>query len=135
MIWERHTEANGMTVKVKIAQLCLILCDPMDCSLLGSSAVGFSRPEYWSGYLFPPPGDLPAQIWNQGLPHGRWLPSETPGKHRGGGGGRCAGRSLTFVQKLSRLEGKGSFKLLVPKAQRWEQQDAELGCAASQELL
>ena len=32
-------------------------CDPMDCSLPGSSA-GFPRQEYWSGLLFPPPGDL-----------------------------------------------------------------------------
>ena len=39
--------------------LCLILCDPMDCSPPGSSVLGFSRPEYWSGLPFPPPGDLP----------------------------------------------------------------------------
>ena len=31
----------------------------MDCSLPGSSSVGFSRQEYWSGLLFPSPGDLP----------------------------------------------------------------------------
>ena len=34
-------------------------CDPMDCSLPGSSVHGFSRQEYWSGLLFPSPGDLP----------------------------------------------------------------------------
>ena len=28
------------TVKVKVAQLCLTLCNPMDCSLLGSSVHG-----------------------------------------------------------------------------------------------
>ena len=35
------------------------LCDPMDCSPLGSSAMGFFRQEYWSRLSFPPPGDLP----------------------------------------------------------------------------
>ena len=38
---------------------CPILCDPMDCSLLGSPSMGFSRQEYWSGSPFPSPGDLP----------------------------------------------------------------------------
>ena len=38
---------------------CPTLCDPMDCSLLGSSSMGFSRQEYWRGLLFPPLGDLP----------------------------------------------------------------------------
>ena len=33
------------------AQLCLTLCDPMDCSL-----PAFSRQEYWSGLPCPPPG-------------------------------------------------------------------------------
>ena len=32
-------------------------CDPIDCSPPGS--VGFFRPEYWSGWPFPSPGDLP----------------------------------------------------------------------------
>ena len=36
-------------VKVKVAQSCPTLCDPME----------FSRPEYWSGQIFPSPGDLP----------------------------------------------------------------------------
>ena len=34
---------------------CVRLCDPMDCSLPGSS-VEFSRPKYWSGLPSPPPG-------------------------------------------------------------------------------
>ena len=33
----------------EVAQLCLTLSDPMDCSLPGSSIHGFSRQEYWSG--------------------------------------------------------------------------------------
>ena len=31
----------------------------MDCSPPGSSVHVFSRQEYWSGFPFPPPGDLP----------------------------------------------------------------------------
>ena len=38
-------------------QLCPILCDPVDCSLLLS--MGFSRQKYWSGLPFPSSGDLP----------------------------------------------------------------------------
>ena len=40
-------------------QSCPALCDPLDCSLLGSSVHGIARQEYWSGWPFPPPGDLP----------------------------------------------------------------------------
>ena len=35
------------------------LCDAMDCSLPGSSSMGFSRQEYWRGLPRPPPGNLP----------------------------------------------------------------------------
>ena len=42
-----------------VAQSCPTLCNPMDCSLLGSSVYGFSRQEYWSRLPYPPPGDLP----------------------------------------------------------------------------
>ena len=44
--------------------LCLTLCDPMDCSLPGSSVHGeFSGNNNQSGLPCPPPGDLP----NQGI--------------------------------------------------------------------
>ena len=42
-----------------VAQLCPTLCDPMDCSLPGSSVHGILQQEYWSGVPFPSPGDLP----------------------------------------------------------------------------
>ena len=38
---------------------CPTPCDPLDCSPPGSSVVGFSRQEYWTGLPRPPPGDLP----------------------------------------------------------------------------
>ena len=43
----------------QLLQLCQTLCNPMDCSLPGSSVHGLSRQVYWSVLLCPPPGDLP----------------------------------------------------------------------------
>ena len=48
-----------MCVHAKLLQSCLTLCFPMDCSPPGSSSMGFSRQEYWRGWPFPLPGDLP----------------------------------------------------------------------------
>ena len=43
-----------------VAQSCLALCGPMDCSLPCSFCPWkFSRQKYWSGLLFPTPGGLP----------------------------------------------------------------------------
>ena len=36
-------------------------------------SMGFSRPEYWSGMLFPSPGDLPDSGSEPGLPHCRQM--------------------------------------------------------------
>ena len=47
---------TDIVVVVFITQSHLTLCDPMDCSVPGSS--GFSRQESWSGLPFPSPGDL-----------------------------------------------------------------------------
>ena len=44
---------------VLVAQLCLSLCDPMDCSLQAPLPMGFLRQEYWSGVPFRPPEHLP----------------------------------------------------------------------------
>ena len=47
-------------MKVLVAQSCLTLYDPMDCSPPDYSlSVGFSRQEYWNGLPFPSPGYLP----------------------------------------------------------------------------
>ena len=35
------------------------LCHAMDCSTPGSTVHGIPRQEYWSGWPYPPPGDLP----------------------------------------------------------------------------
>ena len=74
------------SLKVKVAQSCPTLCDPMNYI----KSMEFSRPEYRSGYPFPSPGDLP----NSGIEPGSSslqadsLPSEPPGMEmRGGEGG------------------------------------------------
>ena len=72
-------------IHISVAPLCPTLCDPMDCSLLGSSiplSMGFSRQESWSGLPFPSPGDLPDPGIKPGSPtlQADSLPSESPGK-------------------------------------------------------
>ena len=47
--WESESE---------VTQSCPTLCEHMDCSPPGSSILGFSRQEYWSGLPSPSPGDL-----------------------------------------------------------------------------
>ena len=72
----------------EVPQSCPTLCDPVDCSLPGSSAyqaplsMGFSRQEYWSGLPFPSPGDLPNPGLKPGSPalQADALTSEPPGK-------------------------------------------------------
>ena len=61
---------------------CLTLCHPMDCSPPGSSVTEFSRQEYWSGWPFPSPGDLPDLGIEPRSPtlQADLLPSEPPGK-------------------------------------------------------
>ena len=65
--------------KVKVTQLCLILCDPMDYTFME-----FSRPEYWSG--FPSLGDLPSPGIEPRSPalQADSLSSEPPGKPKMG---------------------------------------------------
>ena len=64
-----------------VAKLCPTICDPMDMALL---SMGFSRQEYWSELIFPPPGDLldPGfELASVALAGGCFfLPSEPPGK-------------------------------------------------------
>ena len=66
----------------EVAQSCPTLCDPVDCSPQGSSPMGFSRQEYWSGLPFPSPGDLPDPGIEPRSPalQADTLPSEPQGK-------------------------------------------------------
>ena len=55
----------------------------MDCSLPGSSVLGFPRQESWNGLTFPSLGDLPDPVIEPGSPalQADSLPTEPPGKH------------------------------------------------------
>ena len=73
----------SMIVLCFVAQSCLTLCSPMDCSPPGSSVHGgFSRQEYWSGLPCPPPRGLPnpGNKPRSSALQAESLPSEPPGK-------------------------------------------------------
>ena len=63
------------------AQLCLTLCDPMDCSPTGSSVHGIFQAKHWGGLTFPSPGVLPDPRIKTESPtlQADSLPSESPG--------------------------------------------------------
>ena len=67
---------------MKVAQSCLTLCNPMDCSYQAPLSMEFLKPEWWSGQLFPSPGDLPYPGIEPRSPtlQADSLPSEPPGK-------------------------------------------------------
>ena len=73
---------SHFSVYALASQSCLNLCSPMNCSPPGSSFMGFSRQEYWSGLSCPPPGHLPNPGIQPGSPtlQADSLPSEPPGK-------------------------------------------------------
>ena len=57
---------SPVCVCVCVTQLCLNLCDPMDCSPPPLS-MGFSRQEYWSGLPYPSPENtlVPTHYWHK----------------------------------------------------------------------
>ena len=65
-------------MKVKVTQSCPTLCDPWNIQ-----SVDFSRPEYWSRYLFSFPGDLPNPVIKPRSPtlQTDYLPAEPPEKY------------------------------------------------------
>ena len=66
-----------------VAKSCLTLVTPWTVSCQALLFMGFSRQEYWSGLLFPPPGDLPdLGIKHVGSPalQADSLPSKPQGK-------------------------------------------------------
>ena len=94
-----------------VAQSCLTLCDPMDCSLPGAFVHGilqarmsecaahqaplfirFFRQEYWSGLPFPSPENLPnprIEAMSPGLLY--WQADSLPLSHQGSPGLRMPG--------------------------------------------
>ena len=90
-----------MKVKVLVTQLCLTLCNPMDCSPPGSSVHGIlqARTLEWgaSGEPFAPPGDLPDPGIKPGLLHCRQILYRL--RHQG----RCF-RDLLLLRPRLRLQ-------------------------------
>ena len=73
-----------MEVKVKSLSHARLFATPWTAVHQAPLSMGFSRQEYWSGLLFPSPGDIQTQGSNPGLPHCRQtqadtLTSESPG--------------------------------------------------------
>ena len=83
--------AKHLTCACTCAQLLKLhptLCDPLDCSPQAPQSTGLSRQEYWSGWLCPPPGDLPNSRIQPKSPMapalvGRFFTTEPPGKPLG----------------------------------------------------
>ena len=66
----------GAVLHAKLLQSCLTLCDLIDFSPPGSSVIGFSRQEYWSGLPcsprdLPDPGIEPTSLYVSCI--GRWV--------------------------------------------------------------
>ena len=91
----------------EVSQLCLTLCDPMDCSPPGTSIHGISQARILEWVAISFPGDLPNPGVELGSPT-LWadsLPSEPPGNPLQDQGGMLplrscladAGRMLLFL--------------------------------------
>ena len=67
-----------------ITKSCQLFCFPMDCSPPGSFVCGISRLEYWSGFPFSSPGDLPGSGIKPVSPAlaGRFTTTEPLGKFK-----------------------------------------------------
>ena len=78
--WIKKMWYIDICVCVLVTQLCLTLCNSMNCS--PPRSMGFSRQEYWTGLPGPSPGDLPDPGIEPGSPalQADSLPSEPPGK-------------------------------------------------------
>ena len=74
-------------VKVKSLSHVRLFATPWTVAYHALLSVGFSREEYWSGWPFPSPEDLPNPGIEPGCPalQAELLPSEPPGKSKGKG--------------------------------------------------
>ena len=71
-----------LKVKVKSLSRVRLFATPSTVAHQAPLSMGFSRQEYWSGLLFPSPGDLPDPGIEPGSPtlQADALTSEPPGK-------------------------------------------------------
>ena len=82
MLFDKVLRVDDQGKKVKSLSHVRLFATPWTVAYKASLSMGFSRPEYWSGLLFPSPGDLP----DPGIEPGSStlqadaLPSEPPEK-------------------------------------------------------
>ena len=71
-----------MKVKVKLLSRVQLFATPWTIAYQAPPSMGFSRQDYWSGWPFPSPGDLPNPEIEPGSPalEADALPFEPPGK-------------------------------------------------------
>ena len=60
-------------VRTKLLQSCPALCDPVDCSLTGSSVHGTLQARTQDWVAMPPPGDLPDQTQLSGVSEASYI--------------------------------------------------------------
>ena len=69
---KKNTRPSGEnTALPHLSESCSVMSD--SATLWTTQSTEFSRPEYWSGYLFPPPGDLPNPGIEPRSPHCGWI--------------------------------------------------------------
>ena len=105
----RSLSALEVKLKVLAIQLCLTLCDPMDCSPPGSCVRGDSPGNSWSGLPFPSPRGLLDPGVQPRFPalQADSLPSEPPGKPKGLRQSHPKGRSKK--EPMSRIMPRMAF--------------------------
>ena len=120
-----RTSARGYLLLLLLFSLWVVSdsCNPTDSSSPDSSvfatpwtvscqaplSMGFSRPEYWSGLPFPPPGDLPIQGSNLHLLH--WQADSLPLSHLGSPrwyveAGQCLSLLIFLRREITHLMGE-----------------------------
>ena len=77
----KMTKLHKVKVKVNFLSLVRLLATPWTAAYQAPQSMEFSRQEYWSGFPFPSPGDLPNLGIEPGSPalQADTLPSEPPG--------------------------------------------------------
>ena len=79
---QRLPDRSERKVQMKSLSRVQLFATPWTVACQAPPSLGFSRQEYWSGLLFPSPGDLPNPGMNPGSPalQADSLSSEPPGK-------------------------------------------------------
>ena len=77
----KMTKLHKVKVKVNFLSLVRLFATPWTAAYQAPQSMEFSRQEYWSGFPFPSPGDLPNLGIEPGSPalQADTLPSEPPG--------------------------------------------------------